>query len=377
VAVSVGRNAPAAAAIYTPRDAATVVTKVPPRDPRETAARQELAANPDRIDLAVALARTDIQRGRALSDPRYLGRAQATLGRWWKLAAPPADVLILRATIEQSLHDFTTSRADLDALIARDPGDAQAHLTRAVVATVTADYPAARASCDAVAHLAAPIVAAACSAPLEGVTGHADEGYAQLARAIHDAPRADPALREWALTALSELAVQRGDLQMATEHVRAALALDGEDAYALALLADLQLLQGHPADASTLLAGREQIDNLLMRRAIAEVAAHGPDAGKLVDMMRARIAAAAERGDRIHMREEARFVLEVEQDAHRAVTIARANWAVQKELADARLLAASAVAAHDPAAAAPVIEWARTNGVHDAQLDRSLQELAR
>ena len=31
----------------------------------------------------VALARAEIQRARSLSDPRYLGRAQATLGRWW------------------------------------------------------------------------------------------------------------------------------------------------------------------------------------------------------------------------------------------------------------------------------------------------------
>ncbi|MBA3460616.1 MAG: hypothetical protein H0T46_11675 [Deltaproteobacteria bacterium] len=46
-----------------------------------------------------------------------IGRAQATLGRWWKLAVPPDDVLLLRATIEQSLHDFSAARADLTAFI--------------------------------------------------------------------------------------------------------------------------------------------------------------------------------------------------------------------------------------------------------------------
>ena len=75
------------------------------------------------------------------------------------------------------------------------------------------------------------------------------------------------------------------------------------------------------------------------------------------------------------MREEARFELEVEGAAARAVVIARDHWAVQKELADARLLAECAAAAHDPTAAEPVAVWARTLHVHDAQLDHWFQEL--
>jgi hypothetical protein len=48
---------------------------------------------------------------------------------------------------------------------------------------------------------------------------------------------------------------------------------------------------------------------------------------------------------------------------------------VQKELADARLLAETAVAARDREAAAPVIAWARATGVRDATLDRWLTRL--
>jgi hypothetical protein len=91
--------------------------------------------------------------------------------------------------------------------------------------------------------------------------------------------------------------------------------------------------------------------------------------------MRDRIAAAAERGDRIHMREEARFALEVDGDAPRAVRIARDNWDLQKELADARLLVQAAAAARDRAAAEPVLAWARATGVHDAELARAMKEL--
>ena len=365
-------RASAATQTYVPADAATIVAHVPTRDPQEIAERQALAAAPDRVELAVDLAREEIQRARTLSDPRYLGRAQALLARWWNLPSPPPDVLLLRATIEQSLHQFDPARADLDALLAIRPDDAQAHLTRAVVATVRADYAAARESCAALRRIASPLVAATCQAPLDALAGDVNGAYAHLAELI-DA-RSPASLRTWAMTTLAELAIQKGDDSLAASHLDRVLALDPDDAYARAALADA-LLPTNPAAASQLLAGYEQIDTLLVRRAIAESRAHGPEATKLAQMMRDRFAAAAQRQDRVHLREEAMFVLYVESDAPRALEIARDNWFVQKELADGRLLAEAAVEARNVAAAQPVVEWARATGVHDARLDALLVRL--
>lgn len=357
--------------MYQPAAGATVVATVPAKDPREVAMRSELRAHPDRVDLAAQLAKADIQRSRSLSDPRYLGRAQATLARWYDLDNPPPDVRLMRATIRQSLHDFLGARADLDALVAQRPGDGQAWLTRATVSAILADYAAARDSCARVARLAPIIISMACVAPIDGITGHA----AAATTALTDALAADQSpveIRTWAITALAELAELRGDFADAAAQFRAVLALDPDDAYARAGLADVLIVQGQPAEASKLLAGREVIDNILVRRAIAECAAHGPECDKWAKAMRDRIAAAAERGDRIHMREEAMFVLAVENDPKRALNIALEDWGVQKELADARLVAACAVAAHDLAAAQPVRDWIATNHVDDAQLKRLL-----
>ncbi len=367
-------RAAAAAQTYVPRDAATIVAHVPPRDARELAERHALAAAADldparAVDIAVELARTEIDRARRLSDPRYLGRAQAILARWWKLAEPPADVLLLRATIQQSLHQFTAARADLDRLVALRPDDVQAHLTRAVVATVTADYATARASCTALERKTSPLVALACRAPLDALAGDVDGAYRRLAAAVTS--QAQPELRTWALTTLAELAIQAGKEPLAAEHLRTVLALDPSDAYARAALADI-LIPTAPAEASRLLAGYDDIDTLLVRHAIAEDRAHGDDAERLARMMRERFAAAAERGDAVHLREEAMFALAVDTDPDRALALARKNWDVQKELADARLLAECAVEARRSAAAAPIIEWARANGVRDARLDRWL-----
>ncbi len=358
-----------AAQSYVPRDGSTIVATVPARDAQEVAERKALAAAPDNVELAVDLARAELARARELSDPRYLGRAQALLARWWNETVPPADVLLLRATIEQSLHQFTAARADLDQLVFLRPTDTQAHLTRAVVATVTADYAAARESCTVLASQAAPVIAATCMAPLTALAGDVDGAYHTLAATI-DA-RTPASLRAWALTTLAELAIQRGDDATAANHLRGVLAIEPDDAYALAALADLS----EPAVASALLAGRESIDNLLVRRAIAEHRAAGADAASLATQMRERIAAAATRGDSIHQREEAMFALDVERDTGRAVRLATANWHVQKELADARLLVDAAVAAGDAIAAAHVIAWAKQTGVRDVRLARSIARL--
>ena len=241
---------------------------------------------------------------------------------------------------------------------------------RRYAGTVTADYVAARESCTALAANAAPVIAATCMAPLTALAGDVDGAYRTLAATIDS--RTPASLRAWGVTTLAELAIQRGDDALAQTHLRAVLANDPGDAYALAALADIT---PDPAAASALLAGYEQIDNLLVRRAIAEHRAHGPDAAALVTDMRERIRAAATRGDSIHQREEAMFALAVELDGPRAVRLARANWDVQKELTDARLLVEAAVFARDPAAAAPVLDWARRTGVRDARLERAFSRL--
>lgn len=323
----------------------------------------------------MALARLDIQRARTLADPRYLGRAQATLSRWWALRAPPPEVLLLRATIEQSLHAFGAARADLDELIRIRPDDVQAHLTRAVVATVTGDYPAARTSCAVVATYASSLASETCIASVRALTGDAAQAYRGLARALETAADRDPTVRAWALTTLAEIAIQRGDRRDAADQLRSVLAIDPDDVYALGLLADVLLDEDRPGDASSLLAGREPVDALLLRRAIAEHRMRGPEAGELARRMRERIAVAADRGDRVHLREEARFALEIDGDPARAADLAADNWGVQHELADARLLLACASAARRPQLAAPVVAWAHQNGVRDAALDRLLERL--
>src|SRR6185312_1304059 len=134
----------------------------------------------------------------------------------------------------------------------------------------------ARASCATLAALAPAIVAEACKAPLDALAGHAADAFDELSRAI-DSWRGDPSMASWATTTLAEIAIQRGDEPRARMLLERVLAADPTDAYARAALADVLMQLHDPAAAAKLCAGYEQIDNLLVRRAIAEHAAQGPE----------------------------------------------------------------------------------------------------
>ena len=96
---------------------------------------------------AVALANAYYQISRSEGDPRYLGYAQAALAPWWKDPEAPTAVLVSRATILQSNHEFDRALADLDRAIAREPKNGRALLVRSTVLTVQGKYAEARADC--------------------------------------------------------------------------------------------------------------------------------------------------------------------------------------------------------------------------------------
>lgn len=306
------------------------------------------------------------------SDPRHLGYAQAALRAWWGEAEAPAPVLVLRATILQSRHDFSAALVDLDRAAAIAPADPQIWLTRSVVLTVLGRYEEAAQSCRPLSRLTSSMVSAVCTASVEGLTGHAPEAAGRLGAALASVPAGD-ATRAWGLSVLAEVSAWAGSRAEGERLAAQALAADSQDAYTRALLADLLLADGRAAEVPPLLAGHEQNDGLLLRLAIAENAVGAAGAAAHVRAIAERFDAARARGDTLHGREEARFQLVIRHDPVRALTLARANWQAQHEPADAQILMEAALAAHQPAAAAPAVVWARATGFQDPDV-RSLRQ---
>ncbi len=340
-------------------------------DPRESERARLgaiLAAHPDDLRTATALARLDIQLSRARSDPRYLGYAQAALGAWWEQADAPPAVLVLRATIRQSVHDFDRALVDLDRVVAIAPDDPQAWITRSVVLAVRGRYDEAKGSCKPLEKLAPVLVFTVCETSIDAVTGQAGPAYDRLAATIAQAPRLSPGENEWATSTLGEIALRLGRDADAEKKFQASLAIDPDDAYVLGAYADLLLDLGRAAEAARLVAGRTDNDGLLLRLALAEDRTHASDAAAHADLLATRFDASHLRGDTVHRREEARFQLRLRHAAAAALALARANWDVQREPWDVRILLEAALAADDPAAARPALAFLEEHHLEDPRI---------
>jgi len=82
-----------------------------------------------------------------------------------------------------------------------------------------------------------------------------------------------------------------------------------------------------------------------------------PEAATVADELGRRFAASRARGDRVHLREEARYTLIFKNAPAEALELATENWRVQKEPLDARIALEAALAAQQPKAASDVLIW--------------------
>jgi predicted Zn-dependent protease len=331
------------------------------------ALRASLLRDPQNIDVAVSLATKLIERSRSEGDPRFLGQAQAVLAPWLNHPTPPSPTLLLRAMIRQHAHEFDLALADLDAVLNLQPTNAQAWLTRASIYQVQGRYDEARRACQPLLRLAGRHVALTCSGDIAGLSGQATASREMLTASLE---RSGISTRErlWILTILAEMAARTGDSKSAEKHFLDARSLGVKDHYLIGAYADFLLDQGCMQEVVTLLQHETRADGLLLRLTLAEQALHLPASAAHTAELAARFAASKERGTRVHVREEARFALALLHDSQAALSLAQANWEIQKEPWDARLLLESALAVGSWNTARPVITWLHRNHVEDTRL---------
>jgi tetratricopeptide (TPR) repeat protein len=359
------------AAPYRPSDDATVLVTVPPAAAStQTAfrtAQNALAANPNDLDLALEVARAAIRDGRASADPRRYGQAQAALAPWWSIPNPPMSVRVLRAIVRQSLHDFAGAEADLEAILRLDPRNGQARLTRAFVRQTVGSLADAKDDCRRLPPSVGALAAAVCWLRVQALTGSAASALERLDQVIKIYGKVDPLVLRWAQAVGADMAAMLGQTEAADLHFSEATT-DGGDIPTLVAFADHLLDSNRPAEVLTLLAGRSEADIVYLRLAIAGKRLDDARAPHWTALLADRFAAANAGGVQLHLREEARFELEVRGDAATALKLALANWKVQKEPSDARLVLQTALAANDPAAAADVLAFIEKTGLADTRI---------
>lgn len=371
----------ARAAPYLPASGAQVIETMPRRsDPVQQdieRLRKQVRSSPNDVRLATTLARRYIDIGRSETDPRYFGYAQAALAPWWNAKAPPHDVRLLRATLLQSTHHFNEAMADLNAITAADPANAQAWLTSATVQTVRGDYDGATASCARLSSLASQLASLACLGNVTGVTGRLDASERLLEQTLARNADATTDEKAWVLTLLAEMATRRGDAATAEARYRRVLATSPRDSYLLGAYADFLLDQKRPREAVHLLREHRRIDALLLRYALAlqQQATRKDELDAAMKELDARFGAAMQRGDSVHQREQARYTLHLRRQPRAALVLAQQNWIVQKEPADTRLVLEAALGAGNRAAAEPVVRWIEKTRLEDVAIDALVQRL--
>jgi predicted Zn-dependent protease len=338
--------------------------------------RANLRGNPRNLESAVKLATRYIEQGRSEGDPRFLGQAQAVLSPWWSEPTPPPAALLLRATIRQNAHEFNEALTDLDQVLAEQPTNAQAWLTKASILQVQARYDEARRACQRLARLAASHVLLGCLGDIAGVTGQSMKIRELLRQVLLDTTLSGRE-RIWIATILAETTARTGAIREAEQSFTEAFKVGVKDQYVLGAYADFLLDHGRHHDVVSLLQSETRADGLLLRLALAEQALKLPTFQTHTAELAARFAASRDRGTTVHVREEARFTLTLLHNAERALPLAEANWNVQREPADARILLESALAAGSRSAAQPVLEWMKSTRVEDfhlQQLAKQIQE---
>jgi tetratricopeptide (TPR) repeat protein len=321
-----------------------------------------------RVDVAIPLAQFYIQQSRISGDLRFLGYAEAVLAPWVRQDPPLPDVLVLQATLQQSRHEFMASLATLDRAIAARPNDPQALLIRATVLRVLGRYAEAGLACEQFSRLVEARLGALCTQSLRGLSGELESAYSALRQVSPQGWLNSE--KSWLYSELGEMAVRLGRDEDAERWFQRDLNLAPADFYVRAAFADLLLRQHRPADALAQLVGQESFEPLLLRIAIAQKQLHDPDLELSRARLRAAFAAETQRGEAVHRREQARFLLEVEDQPQSSLAAALENWAMQREPDDVLVLVAAAKAAGNNAAAQAALSFARAQAQDDVRVAR-------
>jgi len=348
--------------------------------------RKELAARPDDPGLSLSVAQRYLAQARDLGDPRFAGLAMAALRAWPDPAQMPPDLLLMKATLQQYLHEFDASVASLRQLLSR-PGserESQAWLTLATVLRVQGRYAESDGACRAIERSSevvyARVYARGCLAENAALRGDVGEARRTFEALLTDATLAS-GTRAWLATSLAELEERDGRLAAADAAYRSVLRL-GPDPYAAIAYADFLIAQRRRGDAVEVLQGLPRNDAVVLRLAMAEAlaseragaAAKPREGGPHGVEMQERIALANERpaARLFHGREQAMFALFVEGAAERALELARGNVGRQREPLDLLVFAQAARATGRAEAIEEARQLKASVGLHDRRIDALL-----
>jgi tetratricopeptide (TPR) repeat protein len=327
---------------------------------------------PATLEEAIAQAKIAIQSSRELQDPRYLGRARALLNRWWGKDGASNEVLVLQATIEQSLHLFADARRTLGTLTTKFPESLQAWLTLASLDRLAGKYSSALNSCERAASSStsgvAKIYADFCTADIQCHLRNEAIPFRSLLINLKR-QRLNPDVLSWGYSLLAECEERMGDTEKAFDAYRTSLSLVSDNYTAISYV-DALLRNKQPEKAMQVLGTLPKSDSVQLRIAHSM---RMRDIGqwKLIhsDLLQ-RFSESVARGDdaKLHSRERAYAALWLSDDPKEALAQSSLNIENQKEIIDWILLFEALDKANDKVALKRYATLLSNTGMRDQRL---------
>jgi hypothetical protein len=361
-----GVNAEAAVRVYRPTEPSQVVLQLGSSSNEQRLAQLRSASSeaPGDVDALLRYVDALIEAGARSGNERYYGYAEQAVGAVPDQSSPA--ITLRRARLLQHRHEFRDAERLLGQILEANWRDREARLMRAQVRLHLHEPQSTLKDCAALTPFVDMLTSATCVAQAHAALGDLQRAYELILRALQ-AEQGEAATRSWSAGVAAEFAVRLGDSSAASQWYRESFKLDPDSHYARITYADWLLSTGSFEEA--LQVSRRGAS--LADRARSVLAARDP---RSIESRRLQLAwqEAAARGERAHLRDQARFELTLLHDARKAHATALANFNEHNEADDALILAATAAATHDRAAAQAIEAWRHQYRYQDARLDRLL-----
>ena len=328
---------------YTPTKDSEVVASLP----LNTSAKAmknlnlKLAKNPHDEKTLNTLVSLYLKEGRTMSDPRYFGYAQAILKPY--LSSNPSFITTMHhIDILQHQHHFDQAKVLLDEVIETKPTSTQPYIMKAIINASLGEYNEGLKSCKKLVFRGSHLLSSTCILSMQSHLGKLSQSYDLLTSIYKKDQGSDKEEQSWSLTVLTQMALSLGKKAEANAHIQKALALNPKDYYMLALYADTLLEAKNYEKIIHTLSGFEYVDALLLRLSIAQKALQMPEAIYNTRKLRAHFNTLELRQERAHLRDHAIFELYLDNNKKKAFTLAKENYAYQKEQGDYAIYVQSA-----------------------------------
>ncbi|MDM8547083.1 hypothetical protein QUF61_11365 [Candidatus Venteria ishoeyi] len=300
----------------------------------------EVVKHPGASQPKIQLAQYYIQRGRQQQNPAYFANARALLKKIRQKSPALLALLMLRGQLLHYAHQFDSALKDLDIVIAKDKGNkAQAEILKSVIYRHQGKYEQAYKICAKILESSNVVFSSLCYANLYSRTGQSKRAYRELESVQANALLMGKAFEHLLNAEMAVIHYRQHYFQGAEQAFNKALKTGGESLYLLTWYADYLLDRGKVQQVLQQLPFDHAHPRIQLRRALALTKTGKTTAQlkNLKQMLRERFAQAFAAKDFSLLTAEARFLLELEQQAGAALSRAQTAWKNFKEPETARI----------------------------------------